>query len=322
MRLLKHLCSGEKYIPLPKSAYTGHHLIAPGTLTPSDRSSKPAEKNTMKKLERDVPSRAVALTNSTSNIKHSGLFKYSYGAMHVRRCPLLRSCNFQCIDGAHGNLTTMGGDDPLLTVSSKTVPLGSRFGQVFLAMLSGLPLHSKLSLLKQTEDNTSADYVEFCLPNGVILTKAELAAICIAHEVADEVYGCTGEVHRMTYVVADLDLSKALLRSRKRKLISKMVNLIKRELAERKKSLDISLAVQASNKILHLCNSLTEAFDSTHTPPPSQRTTCSNTAPVDITAAVTGTKLPPLRLLQDSSRVLRSHQHFVDQDRYNISDML
>ena len=322
VRLLKHLCSSEQYISLPKGAYTGHHLIAPGTLTPSDRSSKHAEKATMKRLEKDVPSQAVALSNSTSNIQHSGLFKYSYGAMHVRRCPLLRSCNFQCVDGAHGNLTTMGTDDPLLTVSSQTVPLGSRFGQVFLAVMCGLPLHSKLSLLKTTENTSSSDYVEFSLPNGVVLTKGDLAAICIAHEVADEVYNYTGEVHRMTYVAADLDLSKALLRDRKRKLVSKMLDLIKREVAERKKSLNIPPVVQMSNKILDLCNALAEISDPMHTLPTAQRINCSNNVAKDTAPAAVSTKLPPLRLLQDSSRVMRSHQHFVDQDRYNISDLL
>ena len=326
-RLLRHLCSSEKYLQLPKDAYTGHHLIAPGTFTASDRSSKHAEKATMKKLEKDVPSQAVVLSNSTSNIQHSGLFRYTYGAMHVRRSPLLRSCNFQCVDGPNGNLTTMGTDDPLLTISSRSIPLGSKFGQVFLTVLSGLPLHSKLSVLKKAEDKNSSDYVEFHLPNGLKLSRGDLAAICIAHSVADELYSCTGEASHMTYIAKDLDLSKALLRNGKREQISQMMDLIKREVAERRKTLNIPLVVQAANKINQFCNSWT-ARDELH-PPTLQRqcsqqtAVCSSTVTcTNITTSAKSVKLPPLRLLQDSSRVLRSHQHFVDQDKYNISDLL
>ena len=320
-RLLKHLCSSEKNLQLPKDAYTGHHLVAPGLITTSQRSSKHAEKSTMKRLEREIPSQAVVLTNSTNNIKHSGLFKYKYGAMHARRCPLLRSCNFQCVDGAHGNLTTMGGDDPLLTVSSQTVPLGSRFGQVMLTVMSGLPLHCKLSILKKLEDKNSSDYIEFYLPNGVKLTKSDLAAICIAHEVADELYDCTGELHRMTYLVTDLDLSKALLRNGKREHISEMMDLIKREVTERRKTLNLPPVVQASNKIQELCNSWTMTTEP-HPPQTSKKLSHGCSTNNLTTKSAASTKLPPLRCLQDSCRVLRSHQNFVDQERYNISDPL
>ena len=323
-RLLRHLCSSEKFLQLPKDAYTGHHLLAPGTILPPDRSSKHAEKATMKKLEKDVPSQAVALTSSTSNVQHSGLFRYSYGAMHVRRCPLSRSCNFQCVDGAHGNLTSMGTDDPLLTTSSRTTPLGSKFGQVFLTVMCGLPLHCKLSILKKVEDKSSSDHIEFYLPNGVKLTKEELAAICIAHEVADELYNCTGEVNRMSYVLTDLDLSKALLRNGKRELISQMMDLIKQEVAERRKVLNFPPVVQASNEIQDLCNSWTATTDPPSPPPASQRKNCGDKASKVNTSSgsATSEKLPPLRLLQDTSRVLRSHQHFVDDDKYKISDLL
>lgn len=319
--LLSHLCSSEKYLQLPKEAYTGHHLIAPGTIVPPDRSSKHAAKATMKKLEKEIPSQAVALTNSTSNIQQSGLFRYSYGAMHVRRCPLLRSCNFQCVDGASGNLTSMGADDPLFTVSSQAVPLGSRFGQVFLAVMTGIPLHCKLSVLKKTEDKNSPDYIEFYLPNGVKLTKGDLAAICIAHEVADEVYSCTGEAHRMTYIKSELDLSKALLRNGKSELVSSMMDLIKREVVERRKNLNTPTIVQASNEIIELCNSWTATR--THQPSSlSQTSNCRGTVNACTSSTVSSMKLPPLRILHDTSRVLRSHQHFVDEDKYNISQLL
>ena len=296
-QLLRYLCLPEEKIKIPQSAYSGHHILPPGTLVSMDCMIKRATKNVMRKIEHDEPSQTVVVMNHTRAIQHKRALHYSYGILDVRRCPLLRSCNFQFVDGAAGSMMSMGSDDPLLNPSSREFPLASKFGQVFLAVMHAIPLRCKLAILKKSEKKSSPNFVRFHLPNGLKFVKQELAAICIAREVADELLNCSGNITQMQYILNDLEANKTLCAEKDTaEIISAMLNLIATEVAERKKAMPFPIVAQTSNEILQLC--------------------CSSNFLKKLSCLK---KLPQLKLLQDSSRVLRSHQLTVDDDHYNVS---
>ena len=297
-KLLRHLCHNQKSLKLQSNSYSGYHLLAPGTLLPVDWSTKRAEKNTIKKLKKDCSSQAVALVGHSSVIHHERGLKYSYGSMDVRRCPILQSCSFQCVDGAGGSMTSMGIDDPLLTPLSREVPLGSKFGQVLVCVVSGIPLQNKLSLLRKSDDTTSANYVRLCLPNGCFLNRQELAAICLASDITDEVLNCNGVLTRMDELIADVEEHKAFYTSNAA-ILDRLVELIKREMTERKKFADPSQVAPSVKEMNRLCSGLSGALKSSHGP------TCS--------------LLPSLKLLQDGSQVLRSHQVCPEAECYRLT---
>ena len=374
-KLLRHLCCSEDRLKLPDDSHSGYHILAPGMLVSSDATVRKSENKVMRKLEADNPARALALfgCNSTS-INHKSLLRYTYGKMDVRRCPIQRSCNFQCVDGAGGSLVSMGIDDPLLTVRSNEFPLASKFGQVLLAVLVSIPLQCKLNLFK-TRDNTlptEAGPVKFHLPNGRSLTRRDLAAIAVAHAVADEILDCTGSTSRMTLVMEDLQANRTLYsRNRSAPVLNQMLALIQLEAAERARKLGglSGVVAVAMNDIQKLCKSLAipdSSFLSTGSlrqdtrqlnPPPisgkrhhgnslkfsSMRTASLSSLPVikppapplrpppparflslmevdeaAWTFAATEKSLPPLRLLQDSNQVLRTHQLMVEQNCYSL----
>ena len=258
-KLLRHLCGPENQIQLPKDAHSGYHLLTPGTLISSEVAVKRSEKKVMKKLESRCPAHALAQFSGRYNINQKSLLKYTYGTMDVRRCPLLRSCNFQYVDGAGGSLASMGVDDPLLTAKSREFPLASKFGQVFLAVLVSIPLQSKLNLFKSTETKSSHKHVKLYLPNGRHLTTQQLSAIAVAHCVADEVMDCNEEVLRMKQVMEDLQTNRNLYaKNGMADVVNQMINLIQVEVAERAKKLDCPAVTSAVRKIQKLCKSFGE----------------------------------------------------------------
>ena len=298
-KILKHLCQREEVIKLQDDDYAGYHLLAPGTIVSSDWSIKRCERNAMKKVEREVPSQAVVLMGHTNLIRPQSKFRYTYGSMDVRRCPLLRSCNLQCIDGAGSNMLAMGLDDPLLVPTMDEVPLASNFGQVFLATLCGLPLHCKLALLKTAADKSSVQ-VQFYLPNGLVLTKTEVAAICIASEITDEVLNCSGNVTRMATLSEDIQDHQSAYTSNV-SVVLQLTELIKREASERRRALTNSRASLATKEIHKHCHTIASLF--------------SSESILQLCLA----PLPSLSLLQDSSDVIRCHQHTIEEDSYDLT---
>lgn len=305
-KLMQHLCSSQPSLELPPGVYSGRHFLPPGTFISPEWFMKRAEKSTVKRFGKDAPSQAIAVVGHKNTLQSAGSFQYSYGSLDVRLCPLLCSCNFQCIDGAGGNMTArMGADDPLMTPTSSDVPLAGNFGQVFLATLSGLPLHCKVNLLK-TADNLSTNSMRFHLPNGLCLTVPELAAICIASEVADEVLNCSGKTTRISSLVEDIQQQqqdsspcKTSTPSPYSTLILQLVNLIKREVTDRRKKVNSTKISTAAREIKKLCITLTELVDTPHQV----------------------LLLPSLRVLQDRHRVLRTHQNTASEQHYDTSQL-
>lgn len=296
--VLKHLCKGEAPVELPPSAYSGYHLLAPGTLVPSEWSVKEREKGVIRKLEKESPSQSLTLFARRNVIRHQGACQYSYGTLDIRRCPLLRSCNFQCADGAGGCMTAMGKDDPLLTTTTSEISLASNFGQVLLSLLSGLPIRCKLALLKPTSSLSSAA-IQFHLPNGLTLSRAELAAICIANEIAEELQSCSGNISRMMALMEDLK-SHPTSYSGSTTTILQLVELIKTEVGECKKLFAGNTQVSKAVKEVHgCCNTVVQVLK------------CLSNAGT----AMPTVALPPLWLLQDSYRVVRCHK-LTDDTKY------
>ena len=299
-RLLRHLCSSQEKIKLPVDAYSGHHLLTPGTLISPQWSMKRSRQSTMKKVEGETPSQSVALVKCTNRIRQTSRNKYTYGSMDIRRVPLLRSCNFQCIDCTGTNFVAMGTDDPLLTPNSREFPLGSNFGQVFLSVLNSLPLRCKLTILKKPVDKTSPHYVKFHLPNGLKLKKRDLAAICIASDITNELLNRPERPTRMTAVCEDIESNKAIFISNGPQIVVQLMELIKQEVKERPRVTIAPNAVSVSKEILGLCDSMISLMG-------------------DQVAKASFHGLPSLRILQDRNSVLRSHQYSVDDDFYDAS---
>lgn len=252
-KVLRHLCRTEDRVKLPDGTHSGYHLVAPGTLASPDVAVKKSERRIMKKLEVEAPAHTLALVNRYGNINHRSLWKYSYGNMEIRRCPLSHSCNFQCVDGVGGSATAMGSDDPLLTVKSNEFPLASKFGQVFLAVLVSIPLKSKLNLFKV---KASCEYVKFHLPNGMQLDRRQLSAVAIAHVVADEILDCTGSMSKMKQVLEDLQENRGLyIRNGAAPAINQMLSLVQLEVQERAQRSESSAVLRTAKEIQRLCKS-------------------------------------------------------------------
>ncbi len=298
--VLKHLCKAEEPVKLPPSAYSGFHFLTPGTLVPSEWSVKEWEKSAIKKLEKETPSQSVALVGHHNVLRRQGVFQYSYGTVDIRRCPLLHSCNFQCVDGAGGSMVAMGTDDPQLLTSMTEVPLASKFGQVLLSVMCGLPLRCKIALLKSSPQQSSTA-VQFHLPNGLALSLLELAAVCTVNDIVSELQNCSGDVSRMRTLTQDLKAHPASYMGSATTILQ-LVDLVKTEVGECKKFLPSKSQISEAVKDVHVCcSAIVRVLESTK----------EITGP----AAV----LPPLRLLQDNDRVLRCHQRTVETECLDLT---
>lgn len=258
-------------------------------------------------------------------------------------------------------MTSMGSDDPLLTVKSREFPLASKFGQVLLSVLASAPLKSKLRILKSSKENQCQGFVKCYLPNGTFLTKQELAAIAIAHDVADEILDCSISISRMKLVVEDIQSNRTFYsRNGVAPVINQMLSLIEEEAKERVARCESSSAAQsATREMCKFCLSLrildisnlvegshgyrnqhtkghhTSRMNSLPAAPHSSRDaqtartqSCSNIPTNSRThhtrfnnfhSAGMSKTLPPLRILQDSVSVLRSHQLMVEDCYYDVS---
>ena len=352
--IFRHLCRCCDRISLSKDMNVGYHLVTPGTFVSAEVSIKKSEKRVLKKLEKEVQPHTVVMFSHGGGICQKSAIKYSYGSMDVRKCPIKRSSNFQCVSGLGGSMAAMANDDPLLTPKSKEFPLASRFGQVLLAVLASAPLESKFRILKNTGTDHLQASIKCYLPNGLFLTVKELAAIAVAQNIADEVLDCSASISRMKRLKEDVSSNRTFYsRNGVAPVINQMLSLLEEEVMDRVVLCDNSPASQyAAKEITRLCSSLRipnlggESRNSSLRPCGTECTL--NSLPIfhqqshangHVNTSLTsqscseapkrngkqvhfcphGKTLPPLKVLQDSVHVLRSHQLTVDDDCYNAS---
>ena len=161
--------------------------------------------------------------------------------------PILKSSKLLEIDGVGGNMVNMSLDDANLSPDSTDIPLASNYGQVFLATLYGLPISSKLKLMKRDFEVSQHDIL-FYLPNKLCISREELVMITLAWEVADELFSCSGTALRMREIYNDIK-DNADSYSQSGRIILRGLKLIGKELNKRKSRLKNSKVQQACGEI-------------------------------------------------------------------------
>ena len=301
--VLRHLAGAGAAIDLPGNGYGGKHLFQPGTCSVSSQPHRKWEKKQLKKMEKELPQQSATVYYRTVDIqKGNSFFTYDYGQVDMRRIPLLRSCKFVVYDGAGGNLSSvMSYDDLNVTPTSIEVPLASSYAQVILMAMYGMSISNKINLLKsQQQEHATTLKLTFLLPNGCRISIAELIMITFAWEVADEVYSnSSGESVRMEEFVKGIEESTALYAVNGR-TIACGLKLIQAELKERKKKMK-------NAQVNHLVSSIDRHISQI------SRSLCQ--AQVDVNNLQS---LPSLQCLVDGSRVHYSHQHWVEDGRWNL----
>ena len=298
LSVVLHLAMVEESLQLPEGGYSGRHMSTPANNEPCLK----WEKKALDHFEKSDPSRALNVVSRQTNIQSSGTFKYTYGDVDIRRCPLLRSCKFIAIDGAGGSLTEMTIDDVNLSPAALDVPLASNYGQILLATLFGIPLSCKLRLIKEESgDRVPSVNPTFHLPNGLTLKKAELAAICAAREIAEEVLSCQGTTFRMNTLVKDVNQNAPAYRTNGKAVLQALQLIDKVEVGECKQMLDNSKVSKAIRDIKKMSGNIQQLLRE---------------------VGVDGRKLPPLpplSILQEVGRMRRSHHYMMKDERWNLA---
>lgn len=296
---MKHLSMANPSIERPGHFYGGRHLFRPSSDAGSPQYIK-WEKKFIKKLEKTTPSLSPLLLARQIEIKSVGCCRYSYGSVDIRQVPILKSSKFLEIDGIGGNMVNMSLDDPKLSPTSTDIPLASKYGQVFLATLYGLPVSAKLNLMKETDSQLSD--VLFYLPNKGKISRGELAMINLAWEIADELFSGSGEALRMQEFYNDIKDNTGAY-SESGSMILRGLRLIKQEAKKRKSRLKNAKVQRAYSAIAEMSKQIRRIF---------------------LALGVDGSKLESmlsLDHLQDPSRVHRCHQHFLKEDRWNLIEL-
>ena len=303
--VIRHLSLTDAPLELPENSYTGIHLAQPGSCFVSPTPYLNCEKKILKKLEKEDPSESHTIAARQVNLQSAGTFKYKYGSVDVRKIPLLRSCKFLCVDGAGGSKLKMSLDDKHLSPATTEIPLGSNFGQNYLATAFGLPISHKLTLFRKADaaemeaSTTASLSLTFLLPNGVSLSKIEVIALCMAHEIADEVMNCTGNAKRIQYISERVCADPTPYLNEGSHLIQAM-ELVKKELKLRKKRFKNSQLSSACQLVDRECGRIIRSLSN---------------------AGVNSNRLFPLpsfTQLTDSAHFHFSHQHGVKDKRYNL----
>lgn len=312
--VLKHLSAVDESIELPENTtYSGFHFLAPGNpgmcamvpsfLVPgfisSERPYLRWEKKQLKKLEKEIPSQSAAVITRNTSITSAGLFRYNYGQVDIRRIPLLRSSKLLVVDGAGGSVSNMSSDDFHLKPSSNEIPLASNFGQVFLAVLFGLPMKCKLKLLKKSGEESAAVKIAFTTPNGLSYSTAELVMICAVSEIADDLFSCSGSAQRMSEFAQEFENNTAEYIPSGEAILRGMMLLVE-EGKERKKRLKINQVDQAFQELLQMKAIMESELQ---------------------TAGVDASNLQPMvsfNRLINTDTVHKSAQHRVSDGRWNI----
>ena len=292
--VLNHLVQDEKVI---KKSQKGTHIIPPGTIVSVDKINEKKSKKFLDELESAVPSQKSYILSHHNFLRSLGKCEYSYGNVNASRVPMLRSSKFTCVfRGIHGDMLDMSGSD---VHENNVIQLASKFGQVLLTTLCGLPLHCKLNLIKEAPKNgtvTLPTNFKFVLPNGFNMSRAELAAICLADEVADEILDCSGEVRRMERLCQDVANSPESYVTNGPamacciRLVQNKVTKLRKKQVQRPSTLSLSSSASAEKRIAQLCSSILDKLSSVGV---------NTDQPRD---------LPTLKLLQDNSCIFHAHQ--------------
>ena len=301
--VLRHLAGAGATVDVSANNYGGKHLCYPGTCFVSTTPYHNWEKKQLKKMEKEAPQQSPTVYYRTVNIQRNNSFLgYNYGQVDIRRIPLLRSCKFVVYDGAGGNLaSTMSYDDLNVTPTSVEIPLASSYAQVFLTTVYGIPTLSKLRLLKsQEQEDSTTPKLAFLLPNKYCISLPELIMITFAWEVADEVYGNSGgESERMGEFAKGIEENPASYAANGR-TIARGLKLVQFEAMERKKKMKNA---QVDRSISSIDRQISQIFRSLR----EQQVDTNNLQ-----------SLPSLKCLVDGSRVHYSHQHWVEDGRWNL----
>ena len=298
--LIRHLALVDESLELPKGGYSGNHISAPTTSEPCLK----WEKKTLEEFERKDPSRALHVMSRKINFESTGMLKYSYGYVDLRRCPILRSCKLVVVSGVGGCITDMDSDDVHLYPTSLEIPLAGNFGQCLLATLFGISLSCKLQLIKTLPGVRVGDITQvnptFYLPNGFTITIAQLAAICAAREIAEETISCCGTAHRMNLLAEDVSNNVGAYTANGT-VVLQALQLVENEVAECKKVINNAKSSQTASDI---------------------KKQSSNIQSILKKAGTDGYKLSPLpmlSMLQDNQRMNRSHQYVLKDERWNLA---
>ena len=196
--MLKHLAKVHPKVDLPNDAYGGYHLLIPPNQDELPKLCSRQEEKIIKMLEEKNLTQAPLFLARESNLRYLNRFFYSYGSIDVRYLPILKSSKFLVIDGVE-YLSDTGTSTPDI------IQLNNAYGQAILAVLYGLSISVKLSLMKpQPYGHSALSDLAFVLADGKVLCKAEVAMVILASEVADELFTCCGEVHRMQQIYDDI----------------------------------------------------------------------------------------------------------------------
>ena len=311
--VIRHLSSVHPSIELPaNTSYSGCHCYKPDTegvctLLPciTKRSAvRPYlhwEKKQLKKLEKENPAQSATVIMRNTNITSAGCFRYNYGQVDLRHVPLLRSSKLLVVDGAGRSVVNMSNDDFHLKPTSNEIPLASNFGQVFLAVLFGLPMKCKLALLKNraNEEGTTTVETSFTTPNGISLSRAELVMICAASEIADDIFSCTGIAERMIEFTRAIENNSAEYVENGATILRGM-ELLTEEGKERKKRIKNNRVNRAFRQILRLKVAVKRMLKR---------------------AGVNGRNLQPMvsfNILMNTDAIHKTSQHRVCDGRWNI----
>jgi hypothetical protein len=311
--VLRHLSAVDGSIELPdNTTYSGFHFTQPGELPAmcdmlpsflrvcSDRPYLGWEKKQLKKLEKENPAQSATVITRNTSVTSAGLFRFNYGEVDIRRVPLLRSSKLLVVDGAGGSILNMSNDDFHLVPTSNEIPLASNFGQVFLAILFGLPMKCKLALLKNAgEEGAPTVEMKYTTPNGLSLSRAELVMICAASELADDLLSCSGTAQRMSEFAEEFK-SHAADYVQNGGTILRGMALLAEEGKERKKCLKNDQVNRALQELMQLKTTVEGALQS---------------------AGVSGGDLQPMvsfDWLTNTESFHKSTQHQVRDGRWNI----
>ena len=296
-----HLGLAGPRVDIPQEEYSGSHFFSPGSFFTSTTPYHKWEKKRLKRLEEEVPSQSTFVLQRQPLLQKTGCLSWNYGTVDIRRFPVLRSCKLLVVDGAGYGMNEMSRDDENLLPSTTDIPLASNFGQTYLATMYGLPLMCKLNLIKTLPEDqrppTTA--LTFHLPNGMILSQAELAAICVVHEIADEVLGCRGTSQRMMIVSDDVRNHVDAYVPNGHSVL-RMMALLDKELVIRKERFSNNQVSRSISDIKRFSTGVTRALR-------NARVNGHNVQP-----------LPSLRVLLNTDRCHQTNQHRIEDSRWNV----
>ena len=295
--MLKHLAKVNPKVDIPENAYRGLHLSRPNLKRDPPPYAK-CEKKIVSKLEKNNPTQLPLLSGRETQLKSLSCFSYSYGSIDVRYLPLLKSSKYLLIDSA-------GSFDAGSSPFTADIQLSSKYGQAIVATIFGLSIPAKLRLLKKQpggEDAPNELMLMFVPSKGPHLSLRELVMITLASEVADELFTCSGEVHRMQHIHDDImGNTQAYLESGR--IVLRGLKLIEREIRKRRSAcLKHAMVTQANRGISNMIKSIRRAL---------------------VGAGVKKSKLKNLTSLGklQTTTVHRCHQQHVKDGNWNLVDV-